>query len=95
MAMVEKVCELKFARSQKGLIMKTLLRDKVNRLYFQGVSDWTTSAEQAFDFRIADRAVKFVRDAGLSKKEMELVLAFENPLYNVTVPVDQRFEHRA
>ena len=46
-------------------------------------------------FRIADRAVKFVRDAGLSKKEMELVLAFENPLYNVTVPVDQRFEHRA
>ena len=75
--------------------MKTLLRDKVNRLYFQGVSDWTPSVERAFDFRMADRAVKFVRDAGLSKTEMELVLAFENPLYNVTVPVDQRFEHRA
>ena len=75
--------------------MKTLLRDKVNRLYFQGVSDWTPSVERAFDFRMADRAAKFVRDAGLSKTEMELVLAFENPRYNVAVPVDQRFEHRA
>ena len=75
--------------------MKTLLRNKVNSLYFQGISDWTPTVERAFDFRIADRAVKFVRDAGLSKQEMELVLAFENPHYNVTVPVDQRFEHRA
>ena len=75
--------------------MKTLLRDKVNSLYFQGVSDWTPSLEQAFDFRMAERAVKFVRDAGLSKTEMELVLAFENPRYNVAVPVDQRFERHA
>ena len=75
--------------------MRTLLRDKVNHLYFQGVSDWTTSLAQAFDFRIAERAVKFVRDAGLSKAQMELVLAFKNPRYNVAVPVDQRFEHRA
>ena len=44
---------------------------------------------------MAERAVKFVRDAGLSKAEMELVLAFENPRYNVAVPVDQRFEQRA
>jgi hypothetical protein len=75
--------------------MKTLLRDKAKDLYFQGVSDWTPSVDEAFDFHLAERAVKFVRDAGLSKTQMELVLAFDNPHYNVAVPVDQRFERRA
>ena len=75
--------------------MKTLLHHKSKDLYFKGVSEWTNSVDAAFDFRIAERAVRFVRDAKLPRTEMEVVLAFENPGFNMTIPVDQRFERAA
>jgi len=75
--------------------MKTLLHHKNKDLYFKGVSEWTESVEAAFDFRMAERAVRFVREAKLPKTEMELVLAFDDPGFNVAIPVDQRFERRA
>jgi hypothetical protein len=75
--------------------MKTFLHDKSKDLYFKGVSEWTNTLDAAFDFRMAERAVKFVRDANLPQSEMELILSFDKPGFNVTIPVDQRFESRA
>jgi hypothetical protein len=72
--------------------MKTLLHHKSKNLYFKGVSEWTNSVEAAFDFRMAERAVRFIREAKLPRTEMELILAFENPGFNMAIPVDQRFE---
>jgi len=72
--------------------MKTLLHHKGKNLYFKGVSEWTNSVDAAFDFRMTERAVRFVRDAKLPGREMELILAFDNPGFNITIPVDQRFE---
>ena len=69
--------------------MRTLLRNYQTGFYFQGVSNWTTDPRQAFDFKQPDRAVRFVRDAGL--KRVELVLAFDDPRYNIPLPVDERF----
>jgi hypothetical protein len=74
--------------------MKTLLHHKSKDLYFKGVSEWTKQVDAAFDFRMAERAVRFVRDANLPRTEMELILAFDSPGFNVAIPVDQRFESR-
>jgi hypothetical protein len=75
--------------------MKTLLHDKSKDLYFKGLSEWTNSVDAAFDFRMVERAVRFVREAKLPQTEMELVLAFANPGFNMAIPVDQRFERGA
>jgi hypothetical protein len=69
--------------------MKTLVRDSQTGVYYQGIANWTSDPHDAFDFRIAERAVRFVRDAGLEKVEM--VFAFEDPQYNVPIPIDERF----
>jgi len=72
--------------------MKTLLHHKKKHLYFKGLSEWTNDMDAAFDFGVIERAVKFVRDAKLSRNQMELILAFHEPCFNVTIPIDQRFE---
>jgi len=70
--------------------MKTILRNLRNGTYFQGLEDWTTNAREAFDFKGPDRAIRFVRDAGLNK--MEVVFAFGDPRYDVHLPIDERFD---
>jgi hypothetical protein len=69
--------------------MKTILRNIRNGTYFQGLADWTRDQAAAFDFKTPERALRFVRDARL--KKVELVFAFEDPRYNVPLPVDERF----
>lgn len=71
--------------------MKVLLRNRARGNYFQGVDDWTLKLAEAFDFQSPERAVKFVRNANLKAAEMEIVLAFDNPRYNISFPVDERF----
>ena len=69
--------------------MKTFLRNKRTGVYFKGLSDWTNNLREAFDFKMPERAVRFVKDAGL--KAVDMVLAFDDPRYNIHVPVDERF----
>ena len=69
--------------------MKTLLRNVKNGTYFRGLAEWTADQAAAFDFKLPERALRFVRDAQLDK--VELVFAFEDPRYNVPLPVDERF----
>ena len=69
--------------------MKTLLRNIRTGVYFKGLQNWTPNPKEAFDFKWTERAIRFVRDAGL--KQVEVVFAFDDPSYNVQLPVDERF----
>ena len=71
--------------------MRTLLRNTKTGFYFQGVDDWTNNPDDAFDFKLTERVIRFVRDARLNTTELELVLAFHDPSFNITLPIDERF----
>ncbi len=71
--------------------MRTLLRNTKTGFYFQGVDDWTNSPDEAFDFKLTERVIRFVRDARLNTTELELILAFDDPSFNITLPMDERF----
>jgi hypothetical protein len=71
--------------------MRTLLRNTKAGFYFQGVDDWTKNPDDAFDFKLTERVIRFVRDARLETTDLELVLAFDNPNFNITLPIDERF----
>jgi hypothetical protein len=57
--------------------MKTLLLDNESGLYIQGLNKWTDDPEQAFDFKLADYAHKFIEIWGL--KNAHLAFAFTEP----------------
>ena len=71
--------------------MKTLLHNTTTGFYFQGVDNWTNAVESAFDFKLTERAIRFVRDARLDTSELELILAFDDPSFNISLPIDERF----
>ena len=59
--------------------MKTMLLDNESGLYLQGLNKWTENPEQAFDFKLADHALKFIEIWGL--KNAHLAFSFTEPLY--------------
>jgi len=71
--------------------MKTILRNSITGLFFQGLANWTEHLDQAFDFQRPERLVRFVRAADLRPDEVELVFAFDDPRYNLTLAIDERF----
>jgi hypothetical protein len=72
--------------------MKIFLRNKITARYFQGVADWTTNLDAAFNFPCPEKAARFVRAAKLNSKEMEIVFGFDNPAHNISLPIDERFD---
>ena len=67
--------------------MKTLLRNRVTGLYFEGPDKWTSDPASALDFKMIDRALNFVETWSL--KDMELAFAFRG-FKNVTgVPLER------
>ena len=71
--------------------MKTLLRNARTACYFHGVDIWGEERQLAFDFRLIERAIRFVRDAHLTVNELELVIAFDDPGFDINLPIDARF----
>jgi len=71
--------------------MRHFLRNRKTGCYFQGVADWTKDLEKAFNFRSPERAARFVAAAKLKATEMELILAFDDPRYNIPLPIDGRY----
>jgi hypothetical protein len=63
--------------------MRTLLRDTVNGLYFQGADNWTDDPDRAFDFRFTDRALRYVQTWQLN--QVELAFTFDDPAQPTTV----------
>ena len=71
--------------------MRTILKNRVTGLYYQGVADWSPRVDEAFDFQGPERLVRFVLAAHLDLENMELLFVFDDPQYNISLPIDQRF----
>jgi hypothetical protein len=67
--------------------MRTLLRNRVTGLYFQGPDKWTSDPVAALDFKMIDRAVKFIETWRL--RDMELAFAFRGLNHITRVPVER------
>jgi hypothetical protein len=67
--------------------MKTLLRNRVTGLYFQGPDRWTTDPAIARDFKLIDRALEFIDTWRL--KDMELAFAFQGAKKVTGVPPEK------
>ena len=59
------------------ITMKTLLRHASTGKYFQSLDKWTPEREQAHDFGIVRRAIKFAQKMRIS--DLELILSFDEP----------------
>jgi hypothetical protein len=55
------------------------------------VGDWTDQLDEAFDFQRPERLVRFVRAAELDPDQVELIFAFDDPRYNLSLAIDERF----
>jgi len=67
--------------------MKTLLRNTATGLYFQGPDRWTSDPGEALDFKMIDRAIKFIETWSL--RDMELAFAFKDYKQVTGVPVER------
>jgi len=67
--------------------MRTLLRNTVTGLYFQGPDRWTSDPAQARDFKLIDRALEFIENWRL--QNMELAFAFQGVKKVTGVPPDK------
>jgi hypothetical protein len=64
--------------------MRTLLRHASTGQYFQSLDTWTPDRENAHDFGLIARAMKFARKIGLP--DLELILSVDDPHQFRTTP---------
>lgn len=67
--------------------MRTLLRKVPSGLFFQGPDKWTSDPAEALDFRMIDRALRFIEQWHL--QEVELVFAFNDRPQVTRVPAER------
>ena len=67
--------------------MKVFLRNTLNGWYYQGPSKWTPWQEEALDLAQLSWAVEVVFQARLDN--VEILLAYEDPRYNLALPVER------
>ncbi len=61
--------------------MRTLIRNISTGCYFEGPGKWTSNPEAAFDFKMIDRALRFVKTWRL--QDVEVAFAFESEVKTV------------
>ncbi len=66
--------------------MTILLRNIPTGLYFQRPGRWTGNAEDALDFKSAERARRFIANWRL--RDVELAGAYNDNLYTTIVPLE-------
>jgi hypothetical protein len=71
---------------QKVKAMRVLLRDRKTNLFWGEEGRWTANAATARDFGSSTRAIQFALAERMN--EVEVVLSFPNPLYDITLPVN-------
>ncbi len=71
--------------------MRVLLRHKNTNNYYAGPGVWTKLPGEARDFHTSAAAIQEVFNAPeLRSLELEVVLAFDDPRYNVALPAPSR-----
>ncbi len=66
--------------------MRVVIRNIKTGLFCAGGGEWAAQAEQAQDFSTAARAISFAFEAKL--KDVEVLLCFEDPRYNIRFPLN-------
>ena len=67
--------------------MKTFLRHVATGQYFESLDKWTPDAEEAHDFRLVARAMKFAQKTHIPG--LELILSFDAPEQETEVLFDK------
>ena len=67
--------------------MQTLLRHIPTGRYFQSLEKWTPDRDEAHDFGLIARALKFAHQAGLP--DLQLVLRFDSSEEVTAIPFDK------
>ena len=57
--------------------MQTLLRHASTGQYFQSLDSWTPDRDNAYDFGLIGRAMKFAKKIGLP--DLELIVSVDDP----------------
>ena len=70
--------------------MRTLLRNTKTGLFYRSEKEWTGDMAGAHDFCSSANAIQLAFEWRL--KDMEVVLAFEDPRYNITMRLNARPE---
>lgn len=65
--------------------MRILLRNFKTREYYKGPGLWTRFPEEARAFAHSLQAMDFAFDLNL--EDLEILMAFEDPRYNISLPV--------
>jgi hypothetical protein len=73
--------------------MRVLLYHKETGLYFRNANNWVADVEMAEDFGSSRTAALFAEREGLGK--VEVLLDFNDPEYNVYLPVDRVLNYLA
>ena len=68
--------------------MKVLLRSIPSGLYFQSLGQWTGQPQEANDFGTSAQAINYVAEERL--KNLELILFFDDPRYNIRMPLFEK-----
>ena len=74
--------------------MRTLLQNRITRMYFAGSSEWTGDSNEAFDFHNTEVAAEFVQEETLESDLMDIVIIFDNSRYNAVIPAADRLPPR-
>lgn len=69
---------------QRGEIMRVLLRDEKG-FYYKAEEAWSVSSASAAEFKSSLVAMEFARENGFVGAEV--VLSFDNPAYDISLPV--------
>jgi hypothetical protein len=65
--------------------MRIHLRDCKTKMYYAGPDRWVSEGSQAFDFRDVEHAAQLSHQHNLA--ETEVVLSYEDPPCELTLPV--------
>jgi hypothetical protein len=67
--------------------MRTILRKKKVKLFFEGPDRWTGDPHKALNFKSIDRALTFIRQWQL--KDVEVAFCFQDRDEVMAVPLDR------
>ncbi len=67
--------------------MRVLLRHSQTGLYFLDSKQWTDRPEEAWDFTTSVNALQLVTEMKI--EGVEILLWFDDPRYNLTLPLSQ------
>ena len=67
--------------------MRVLLCNNRSGLYYEASGKWNATRDEAYDFGHSQVALRFATESGL--KGVELVIAYDDPELDVTLPLEK------